>query len=131
MQIAFLAPKMNVNGSSFDIQNFILPEVLVHWKFVPWSHLLGSHNKVLRTIVFWADLQHESARGRFSPYPLLTLILLQEQRLWSSLGGGCGTGLRCSSLKEANRHEHYGHCRKCCLERIGVHRTAHFVGDAA
>jgi hypothetical protein len=76
VQIAFLVSEMNVNGSFFDIHNFILPEVLVRWKFVPWNNVLGSHNKVLRTIVLWADLQHEVPRRRLSPYPPLTLIFL-------------------------------------------------------
>jgi hypothetical protein len=55
VQIAFLVPQMNVNGSSYNIENFILPEVLVRWEFVPWSDVLGTHNKMLRTIVLGAD----------------------------------------------------------------------------
>jgi hypothetical protein len=94
VQIAFLVSQMNMNGSFFDIQNFILPEMLVRWKFVSGSDVLSSHNEVLRTVVFRADLQHEIPRRRFSPYPPLTLFFLQQEWFWSSLGGrGCGTGL--------------------------------------
>jgi hypothetical protein len=92
VQIAFLIPQVNVNGSSYDIENFILPEVLVRWKFVPWSDVLGTHNKVLRTTVFWADLQDEVPGRRLSPNPPLTLICLQQEWLWSGLGRACGTG---------------------------------------
>jgi len=60
---------MNVNGSFFDIDDFILPEVFVRWEFVPWSNVLGSHNKVLRTIVYWADLEYEVPWRTLSPYP--------------------------------------------------------------
>jgi hypothetical protein len=73
VQIAFLVSKVNVNDSFFDIYNFILPEVLVCWKFVSGSHVLGSHNEVLRTVVSWADLQHEVSRRRFSSNASLTL----------------------------------------------------------
>ena len=84
---------MNVNSSFFDIHKFLLPEVLVRWKFVSGSHVLRSHDKLLRTIVLEADLQDEVARGRLSPNPPLTLIFLQQEGFWSSLGRGCGTGL--------------------------------------
>jgi hypothetical protein len=93
VQIAFLVSQMNVNGSFFDIQNFILPEVLVRWKFVSGSHVFGAQNEVLRAVVLRADLQHKFSRRRLSPYPLLTLIFLQQEGFWSSLGRGCGTGL--------------------------------------
>jgi hypothetical protein len=79
VQIAFLVSQMNVNGSFFDIQNFILSEVLVRWKFISGSHVLGSHNKVLRTIVFGADLQNEVPRRRLPPNPPLTLIFLKQK----------------------------------------------------
>src|SRR5580692_5107559 len=93
VQIAFLVSQMNVNGSFFDIHNFILPEVLVRWKFVSGSHVLGSHNKVLRTIVFWADFQNEVPGRRLSPKAPLTLIFLKEEGFCSSLGSVCGSGL--------------------------------------
>jgi hypothetical protein len=72
---------MNVNNSFCKIENFILPEVLVRWKFVPWSDVLGTHNKMLRTIVFSADLQDEVPGRRLSPNPPLTLIFLEKE--WS------------------------------------------------
>jgi len=78
VQIAFLIPHMSVNRSSYDIENFILFKVPVCWKFVSRSHVLGSHNEVLRTIVFRADLQYEVAGRRLSPNPPLTLIFLQQ-----------------------------------------------------
>ena len=81
MQIAFLISHMSVNCSFYDVENLILLKVPVCWKFVSRSHVLGSHNKVLRTIVFWADLQYEVARRRLSPNPPLTLIFLQQERL--------------------------------------------------
>jgi hypothetical protein len=84
---------MNVNGSLFDIQNFILAEVFVHGKFVSGNDVLGSHDKVLRTVVFWADLQHEVPRRRLSPNPSLTLIFLEQEWFWSNLRRGSGTGL--------------------------------------
>jgi hypothetical protein len=93
VQIAFLVPQVNVNSSFFNPQKFILREVLVPRKFVSGNHVFGSHDEVLRTIVFWADLQHEVAMVRLSPYPPLTLISLQQEGPWSSLGSGCGTGL--------------------------------------
>ena len=85
MQIAFLIPQVNVNGSFFNPQKFILREVLVPWKLVSGNHVFGSHDKALRTIVFWADFQHEVPMVRLSPYPPLTLISLQQEGLWSSL----------------------------------------------
>ncbi len=85
---------MNVNGSLYDVQNFILPEVPVRWKFVAWSQVLGSHNKVLRAIVFRADLQNEIPGRRLAPNPPLTFIFLEQQWFWSDLGRGWGTGLR-------------------------------------
>ena len=94
VQIAFLISQMNVNRSFFDVQNFILPEVLVRWEFVSRSHVLGSHNKALRTIVFWADFQDKVPGGRLSPNPPLTIIFLQEEGFCSSLGCGYGSGLR-------------------------------------
>src|SRR5580704_5007575 len=79
---------MNVNGSFFDIHKFILLEVLVRWKFVSGSHVLRSHDKLLRTIVFGADLQDEVAWGRLPPNPPLTLIFLQQERFcWEVLLG--------------------------------------------
>jgi hypothetical protein len=41
---------MNVNGSFFDIHKFILPEVLVHWKFVS-SHVL----RIRRSLSFFSS----------------------------------------------------------------------------
>src|SRR5580704_18954505 len=89
--IAFLFSQMNVNGSFFDKHKFILLEVLVRWKFVSGSHVLRSHDKLLRTIVFGADLQDEVAWGRLPPNPPLTLIFLQQERFCRGLECGCGT----------------------------------------
>ena len=50
VQIALLVSEMNVNGSFFNIENFIRPEVFVRWEFVPWCNVLSRHDKVLRTI---------------------------------------------------------------------------------
>jgi hypothetical protein len=84
---------VNVNGSFFDPQKFILREVLVPWKFVSGNHFFGSHDKMLRAVVFWADLQHEVPMVRLPPYPPLTLIPLQQEELGSILGPGCRPGL--------------------------------------
>ena len=93
MQIVFLVSYMSVYGSFYDVQNFILREVLVSWNFVPWSHVLCHHNKVPGAVVFWTDLQDEVPRRGLSPNPSLTLILLQQEWVWSSLRSGRGTGL--------------------------------------
>src|SRR5580658_1496850 len=65
MQIAFLVPQMNVNGSFLDQQNFILPLVLVRRYRVSWNHLSGKQHEMLRPIVFRADLEDESSRINF------------------------------------------------------------------
>src|ERR1700722_15837512 len=104
---------MNVNRSFFDIHKFILPEGLVRWKFVSGSHVLRSHDKLLRTIVLGADLQDEVARGRLSPTLPLTLIFVQQGGGCSGLGGGGGTCLCCSSWKHGKRNEHRSHgCKR-------------------
>ena len=63
----------------FRYTQFILPKVLVCLKFVSGSHVLRSHNKLLRTIVLGADLQDEVAWGRLPPNPPLTLIFLKQK----------------------------------------------------
>jgi len=82
---------MSVNCSFYDIENFILLKVPVGWKFVSRSHVLGSHHKVLRTVVLGADLQYEVPRRGLSPNPSLTLIFLQQERFRTGLGTGRGT----------------------------------------
>ena len=77
VQIALLVSQMNVSDSFFDQQNFILPEVFVHWYFVSSSHVFGAQYEVARAVVFRADLQHKFSRRRLSPYPPLALIFLQ------------------------------------------------------
>jgi hypothetical protein len=84
---------MSVNRSFQDIQNFILAEVLVHGKFVSGMHVLGAHDKVLGTVVFWTDLQDEVAGRRLTPNPALTLIFFEEERFCSGLGRGWGAGM--------------------------------------
>ena len=61
----------------YDIENFILLKVPVCWKFVSRSHVLGSHDEMLRAVVFGADLQYEVSRWGLSPNAPLTLIFLQ------------------------------------------------------
>ena len=85
VQITLLISQMNVNGSFFDVDKLILAEVFVRWKFVSGSHVLGSHDKVLRTIVLRADFQDEVARRRLPPNAPLTLILLEEERFCDDL----------------------------------------------
>jgi hypothetical protein len=116
MQIAFPIPQANVNASFFDPQNFILPEVLVPWKFVSGSHVFGSEDKVLRTIVFRADLQHEVPMVRLSPGSPLTLVLFQKERLGRRLGRASGAGLRWPALNDTNRSKHHRHGGNRCLE---------------
>ena len=82
-----------MNGSFFNPKKFILREVLMSRKFVSGNHVFGPHDKALRTVVFWADFQHEVPMVRLSPYPPLTLISLQQEGFWTSLGRGYGTGL--------------------------------------
>jgi len=60
---------VNVNGSFFNPKKFILREVLMSRKFVSGNHVFGPHDKALRTVVFWADFQHEVPMVRLSPYP--------------------------------------------------------------
>jgi hypothetical protein len=67
--------------------------VLVHRKFVSGMHVLSAHDKVLRTVVSWADLQYEVSERGLSPNPALTLIFFEEERFCNGLGRGCGTGL--------------------------------------
>lgn len=112
VKIAFLVSQMNVHGSSYDIQNFILSKVFVCRKFVPWIDILGSHNKVLRAVVLGADLQDEVTRRRLTPNPALALVLLEQERSWRSDGRGCGTGMHRPRVKEANRKEDYGQCHE-------------------
>ena len=78
MHITFLVSHVSVNGPCHDIQNLILPEVVVHRKFVSRKHVLSAHDKVLRTIVFLADLQYELSRRRLTTNPALTLIFFEE-----------------------------------------------------
>jgi hypothetical protein len=67
VQIAFLIAQVDVDGSFFDQQDFILPEVPMPWKFVSGRDVFGSQDKVPGTIVFWAYLQHEVPMVRLSP----------------------------------------------------------------
>ena len=100
--VAFLVSHMSVNGPFHDIQNLILPEVLVHGEFVSGMHVLSAHDKMLRTVVSWADLQDEIAGRRLTPNPALTLIFFEEERFCNGLERGCGTGLCRSRLKSEN-----------------------------
>src|SRR5215471_9184009 len=114
VQIAFLVSHMNMSGSFFDQQNFILPQVFVQWYFVFGNHVFGAENQVLRAVVLRAHLQDKFSGRRLSPYPPLTFIFLQQKGFGSSLGIGCGTGLCGSSLNDENRNENHTHCHKRC-----------------
>src|SRR5215472_9418287 len=98
---------MNMSGSFFDQQNFVLPQVFVQWYFVFGNHVFGAENQVLRAVVLRADLQDKFSGRRLSPYPPLTFIFLQQKGLCSSLGSGSGTGLCGSSLNGTNRSENH------------------------
>src|SRR5579864_5780778 len=121
MQIALLVAHMSVNGSFHDIQNFILSEVLVHWKFISGSHVLRYHNEMLRAIIFGADFEYELPRRRLSPHPALTLVFLQQQWFWTGVGRGCGTGSCWPSLKDTNRNEYQSHNCRCSPDRLRIH----------
>src|SRR5215471_11627770 len=63
VQIAFLVSHMNMSGSFFDQQNFILPQVFVQWYFVFGNHVFGAENQVLRAVVLRAHLHFSPAEG--------------------------------------------------------------------
>src|SRR5579862_9298924 len=104
---------MNVNRSFFDVQKFILPEVLVRGDFVSGSHVLDSHNKVLRTVVLGAYFQKKASGRRLSPNAPLALIFLKEERFCGGLGSVC-RGLCRSSVKDTNRNQDHDRNRKGC-----------------
>ena len=61
----------------------VLTKMFVPWYAVTGLKVFGTHDEVLRSIVFRTDLQHESSRGRIAPYSRLTLVFLQQKCFWT------------------------------------------------
>ena len=63
MQITFLVSQVNVHSSLDEVQDFVLPKVLVCWEFVSRGHVFRYHNKVLRTLFFGLTFNMKSPGG--------------------------------------------------------------------
>ena len=87
MEIALLIAEPNVSRPAVDQQDFILDEVPVLLYGCSLGKLLRTRHKVLRAVVFRANLQHELGRCNGTlvnvnaASPQFPFIPLQQKRL--------------------------------------------------
>ena len=85
VEIAFILPKPNVSLAALNQQDFILRQVSVFRYRRPWGKLFPTCHKVLRAVIFRADLQQElggggnAGVGVNASSPQLAFILFQQK----------------------------------------------------